>query len=60
MGAFEARGVRQLPIRLSGDSSTGRERSRPRRSVMGVGRELEKNNLRGVGFVVLLPAVVDV
>jgi hypothetical protein len=54
MGAFKACGVRRLPIRLSGDSSAGRERSRPRRSVMGVGKELERNNLRGVGFVVFL------
>lgn len=53
VGAFEAFGVQRLLIRLNGDSSEGRERSRPRRSVMGVGKELEINNLRGVGFVVL-------
>lgn len=55
MATFEGRGVTRLPIRLSGDSSLGRERSKPRRSVMGVGKVLDTNNLRGVGFVVLLP-----
>jgi len=55
MATFEGRGVARPPIRLSGDSSPGRERSKVRRSVMGVGKVLDTNNLRGVGFVVLLP-----
>ena len=43
----------RLPIRLGEDPSP--ERSRLRRSVIGVGKVLDMNNLRGVGLVVLLP-----